>query len=196
MVEMAFQSSASLIFIRSLLRDPVSVGALAPSSSRLAQLIASRVEGEKSVVVEIGAGTGSITDALLERGIPPERLFLIERDPKLVSYLHSRFPRVRVRCGDAVNTTEILSREAVGPVSTIVSSLPIRNLKPRERIVTLSEILRPLTPGGQLLQYTYSPACPIPVRRFGLNAECVGRVWLNLPPAAVWRFTRKPLPVR
>jgi phosphatidylethanolamine/phosphatidyl-N-methylethanolamine N-methyltransferase len=188
---MAFQLSGSLLFIRSVLRDPLRVGAVVPSSSRLSRLIASRVDRRGSVVLEVGAGTGSITDALLDHGIPAERLFLIERDPCLVSYLRNRFPGVRVRCGDAVHASAILSNEEVGQVHTVVSSLPIRNLNPHEQIFTVREMFKALAPDGQLIQYTYSPSCPIPVRRLGLNAECVGRVWMNLPPAAVWRFTRK-----
>jgi phosphatidylethanolamine/phosphatidyl-N-methylethanolamine N-methyltransferase len=188
---MAFPLTGPLVFIRSVLRDPVGVGAVVPSSSRLSRLIASRVDRRGSVVLEVGAGTGSITDALLDRGIPAERLFLIERDPSLVSYLRDRFPGVRVRCGDAVNASAILSDEDVGQVHTVVSSLPIRNLNPRDQICTIREMFKALVPDGQLIQYTYSASCPIPVRRLGLNAECVGRVWMNLPPAAVWRFTRK-----
>lgn len=180
------------LFVRSLLRDPLSVGAPIPSSSRLSRLIASHVNLDGSVVLEVGAGTGSITSALLERGIRPEHLFLIERDPSLVSYLQDKFPRVRVRCGDAVHASSILSSEAVGQVNTLLSSLPIRNLKPQDQVETVSAMLKALAPTGQLLQFTYSTSCPIPVRELGLHAEFVGRVWRNLPPAAVWRFTRTP----
>ncbi|MGI8962152.1 MAG: class I SAM-dependent methyltransferase [Bryobacteraceae bacterium] len=144
-----------------------------------------------SSVLELGAGTGSITGALLKQGVQPERLFLIERDPLLVAYLRDRFPGVRVSCGDAVHASRILSNESVGQVTTVVSSLPIRNLNPRDQIATVRAILKALAPGGQLIQFTYASTCPIPIKRLGLDAERVGRVWLNLPPAAVWRFTRK-----
>jgi len=187
---MALQSSGPLLFARSLLRNPMAMGAVAPSSPRLSKLIASRVDIGNSSVLEIGAGTGSITGALLEHGIRPERLFLIERDPSLVAYLRDRFPGVRVRCDDAVHASRILSTESVGQVKTVVSSLPIRNLTPQDQVATVRAILKALAPGGQLIQFTYGSSCPIPIRRLGLDAERVGRVWLNLPPAAVWRFTR------
>jgi phosphatidylethanolamine/phosphatidyl-N-methylethanolamine N-methyltransferase len=188
---MVLQSCGPVVFARSLLRNPLAVGALAPSSPRLSNLIASRVNSSSSSVLELGAGTGSITGALLKQGIEPERLFLIERDPLLVAYLQDRFPRVRVRCGDAVHASHILSSESVGQVKTVVSSLPIRNLAPHDQIATVRAILKALAPGGQLIQFTYAARCPIPARSLGLNAERVGRVWMNLPPAAVWRFTRK-----
>jgi phosphatidylethanolamine/phosphatidyl-N-methylethanolamine N-methyltransferase len=190
---MPLQSSGTLVFARSLLRNPLAVGAVAPSSPWLSNLIASRVSCANSSVLELGAGTGSITGALLKQGIHPERLFLIERDPSLVAYLRDRFPGVRVRCGDAAHASRILSNESVGQVKTVISSLPIRNLTASDQIAIIRAILRALAPGGQIIQFTYGSTCPIPAGTLGLNAERVGRVWLNLPPAAVWRFTRKQL---
>ena len=187
---MALPSSARLLFVRSLLRNPSAVGALAPSSPRVSKLVASSVNGDTSSVLEIGAGTGAITGALLEHGVQPERLFLIERDPSLVEYLRDRFPGVRVKCGDAVHASHILSNESVGAVKTIVSSMPICNLTTQEKIATIRAILKTLAPGGQLLQLTYASACPLPINTLGLDAERVGRIWMNLPPAYVWRFTR------
>jgi phosphatidylethanolamine/phosphatidyl-N-methylethanolamine N-methyltransferase len=187
---MTLQSSGRLLFVRSLLRNPSAVGALAPSSPRVSKLVASSVNGGTSSVLEIGAGTGSITGALLEHGVQPERLFLIERDPSLVAYLQDRFPGVRVRCGDAVHASHILSNESVGAVKTVVSSMPICNLSTPEKISTVRAILKALAPGGQLLQLTYAATCPLPIRTLNLEAERVGSVWMNLPPAYVWRFTR------
>ncbi len=179
-----------LVFFRSLLQNPLTIGAVAPSSSSLCHLIASRVDPATSSVLEVGAGTGPVTRALLERGVGPERLFLIERDPSLAAYLHRRFPGVRVRCGDAVHAGRILSDESVGQVKTVISSLPIRNLSGRDQLKAVRGMLNALAPGGQLIQFTYASRCPIPIRKFGLRAECVGRVWMNIPPATVWRFTR------
>ena len=154
--------------------------------------MASRVDPGSAPVLEIGAGTGAITQALLERAVRPERLFVIERDPKLAAFLRHKFPGVRVRCGDAIHARRILSDHAVPHVQTVVSSLPLRNLSPADRIENVDAMLRSLSHDGQLIQYTYAPDCPIPTRRFGLEAECLGRVWQNLPPAAVWRFTKRP----
>jgi phosphatidylethanolamine/phosphatidyl-N-methylethanolamine N-methyltransferase len=187
------QACGSLVFFRSLLRDPRSVGAVAPSSPRLSRLVASSVSPNASTILEVGAGTGAITGALLDRGIDPRRIFIIERDPELVDYLCARFPRVRVRCGDAIHATAILREERVGKIDTLLSSLPIRNFKPKDQMALMRAMLRTLEPGGQLVQYTYGPNCPIPARPLGLRAECLGRVWMNLPPAAVWRFTRHAL---
>jgi phosphatidylethanolamine/phosphatidyl-N-methylethanolamine N-methyltransferase len=179
--------SSHRIFFRSLLLNPKAVGAVLPSSRRLARLIASRVD-RTATVVEIGAGTGVITQALLDRGIHSERLFVVERDPDLAIFLRSRFPKIHVICADALHSHELLRARAISSVQTIVSSLPLRNLPHVCKIELLKTMLSMLSRGGQILQYTYGTGCPIPAHHFGMKTECLGRVWQNLPPAAVWRF--------
>ncbi|MFL6414675.1 MAG: class I SAM-dependent methyltransferase [Bryobacteraceae bacterium] len=182
---------ASLLFFRSLLNDPRKVGALVPSSAQLSRLIASRVDPAQSSVLEIGAGTGAITRALLRRGLRPERLIIIERDPVLSGFLRTHFPRVRICCGEAAHAPHILSGAGVAPVDTIISSLPLRNLRQSDQLEIFGAMMNAMTGKGQIIQFTYGPNCPIPTRRLGLEAECVGRVWMNFPPATVWRFTKR-----
>lgn len=188
---MSYTPPAHLVFFRSLLQNPKAMGALAPSSPKLSQLMASPVDPAQTPVLEIGAGTGAVTRALLERNVSPDRLLIIERDPSLVAFLRREFPGVRVRCGEAVHASRILSTESVAKFNTVVSSLPLRNLPLRDRIRNVRAMLETLAHGGQLIQYTYIGGCPIPSRRLGLEAERIGRVWLNLPPASVWRFRMK-----
>lgn len=189
---MSYTPAAHLVFFRSWLQNPKAIGALAPSSPKLSQLMASPVDPANTPVLEIGAGTGAVTRALLERNVRPDRLFIVERDPSLVAFLRREFPGVRVRCGEAAHVGRILSSESVGKVNTVVSSVPLRNLALRDRIRLVRAMMGALTNGGQLIQYTYIAGCPIPSRRLGLEAERIGRVWLNLPPASVWRFRAKP----
>lgn len=179
------------LFFRSLLLNPKAVGAVAPSSPKLARLMASRVGAESAPVLEIGAGTGVITEALLERGVDPERLIVVERDRQLAAFLRRRFPAVRVYRADALDCRRILMDYGVPRVRTVISSLPLRNLSPAERMQNVDAMLKSLAPEGQLIQYTYGAGCPIAARRFGLQAECLGRIWQNLPPAAVWRFVKR-----
>jgi len=188
--ETSNSSCGPLLFLRSLLNNPLKVGALAPSSPRLSRLMASRVDPGTAPVLEIGAGTGVITRALLQRGVSPERLFVIEQDPSLAAFLQREFPDVCVRQGDAIDARCILAEEAVGRVRTVISSLPLRNLPVADQIETVRAMIGALTQEGQLIQFTYAAGCPIPSQRLGLQAECLGRVWMNFPPAAVWRFTR------
>lgn len=187
---MILQRPAPFIFFRSLLQNPRTIGAVAPSSPGLSKLMVSSVDPKDTSVLEIGAGTGAVTRALLKRGVDRENLFVIERDASLVRYLKEQFPGVRVRCGDAADTGKILAAEAIGQVKTVISSLPLRNLPSDQRSKMVGAILDALCPTGQLIQYTYALGCPFPSKSHGVRAECLGRVWMNLPPAAVWRFTR------
>ncbi|MGH9582297.1 MAG: class I SAM-dependent methyltransferase, partial [Bryobacteraceae bacterium] len=156
------------------------------------RLMASAVDPANTSVLEIGAGTGAVTRALLERNVRPDNLLIIERDPSLVAFLRREFPGVRVRCGEAVHAGRILSSESAGKVDSVVSSLPLRNFALDDRIRNVQAMIGALAQGGQLIQFTYATGCPIPSRRLGLEAERLGRVWLNLPPASVWRFTVPP----
>lgn len=183
-------SCGPLLFLRSFLSNPLKMGALAPSSPKLSRLMASCVDPGTAPVLEIGAGTGVITRALLQRGVSPERLFVIEQDPFLAAFLQREFPNVCVRQGEALDTRYILAEEVVGRVRTIISSLPLRNLPRTDQLETVRAMMDALAQGGQLIQFTYAAGCPIPNQRLGLTAECLGRVWVNFPPAAVWRFTR------
>lgn len=184
-------SSDRLVFLRSLLHSPRDVGAIFPSSPGLSNLMASQVDPQSPAILEIGAGTGPVTKALLQRGVHPGRLLVVERDPSMATHLRRNFPDVRVRCGDALHASRILSEEVEEKVASVVSSLPLRNFPPADRIELVQAMMKALAPGGQLIQFTYAFGCPIPSKQMGIHAQCLGRVWKNLPPAAVWRFTLK-----
>jgi phosphatidylethanolamine/phosphatidyl-N-methylethanolamine N-methyltransferase len=182
---------SNLVFFRSLLLNPKSIGAVAPSSPQLSRFIAAHVGSGSAPVLEIGAGTGAITQELLRNAIDPANLLVIERDAGLAWCLRQKFPSVLVRCEDALHCGQILSEHAMPSVQTVVSSLPLRNMQPDERDAVVKAMVNTLERNGQLIQYTYGPFCPIPARRFDLTAECLGRIWTNLPPATVWRFVKR-----
>ena len=167
------------------------MGAVAPSARRLAQARARQtvvVPGE--VVVELGPGTGSVTRALIDSGVPEDRLILIERDPAFHAYLTEMFPRATVILGDATRMDRLIPKEWRGKVSSVVSSLPLVALPARQRYRTLVAAFRILAPFGRLVQYTYGPFSPVPASALGLDSRRVDFIRLNLPPASVWRFTR------
>jgi phosphatidylethanolamine/phosphatidyl-N-methylethanolamine N-methyltransferase len=178
-------------FLKSVYRDPTRAGALAPSSSALSKRIASRVRHDVSHVLEIGAGTGAFTRALLERGIPPGRVWAVEIDPSLASFLEQQFPAVHVLCGNAVDLAALLPSSVQGRIDTVVSGVPMRNFSRQERREIVASILQTLRPGGEFLQFTYGFRSPIETKGLSLKAERLGRVWNNLPPAAVWRYCRQ-----
>ncbi len=173
-------------FLRALLSNPRSVGACCPSSPRLARAVAEAVDATSGLVVELGGGTGALTSALLARGVPPQRLIVVERDPILARHLRDRFRGIRVIRGDAVELARLLAHEEGGArAATVVSSLPMISLSQDDVRAIGAQICAVLERGGVLVQYTYQialghtrvPGC------FELVAN--RRVWVNLPPARV-----------
>ncbi|HTV33302.1 MAG TPA: ribose ABC transporter permease [Methylocella sp.] len=183
-------------FLKSWLDNPALAGAVSPSGRFLARMMARYVDpGQPGPVVELGPGTGSITEALLERGIAPGRLYLVEFDPNFCRLLKRRFPGVHVIKGDAYQLKETLGGRLRRPPIAIVSSLPLL-LKPEiQRIALLADALHCMRPNGSFIQFTYGPSSPIPRDKtlalsFHLHAS--PPVWLNLPPARVWIYRRQP----
>lgn len=181
-------------FLSAWLRNPIQIGALLPSGSGLARAMAAQVVPGQGTVVELGTGTGVITRALLARGLAAERLVLVEKDPLLFAGLERRFPNVAGVCGDAARLKKLLSRAGVGCCSTLVSSLPLLSMHCLTRLRVLSQIFGVLDSCGTLVQFTYSPLPPIPdalTRALGVSGTRVARVLCNLPPAAVWVYTKQ-----
>lgn len=172
-------------------RNPLQTGALLPSGSGLAQAMAAQVEPGRGMVVELGAGTGAITHALIARGVTPQQLVLVEKDPVLAGTLKRRFPEAIVLCGDAARLKGLLNRAGVARPGTLVSSLPLLSMSSRTRTRVLSQMFNVLDARGTLVQFTYSPQPPIPhalVSALGVSGTRVARVFWNLPPASVWVY--------
>jgi phosphatidylethanolamine/phosphatidyl-N-methylethanolamine N-methyltransferase len=145
-------------------------------------------------VIELGAGTGEVTKALLAAGIEPHRLALIERDPVLAGFLRQNFPGPQIVEGDAAHLPGLLVANGVEKVATVVSSLPLLSL-PAEVVNSIVRgVFEALPVGAAMVQFTYGPKPPVPqVLRDSLHLESTrgARIWRNVPPAVVWTF-RKP----
>jgi len=183
-------------FFRAWVMQPGRVGAIAPSGAALARLITSEVGPATGPVIELGPGTGVFTEALLARGVQQENLALIEYGSDFVRLLQLRFPEARVLWMDAgqISQHNLFDNQSVGAV---VSGLPLLNMTPRKVLAILGGAFNYLRPGGAFYQFTYGPRCPVPrplLDRLGLKATCIGSALLNVPPASVYRISRrKPL---
>lgn len=179
------------LFFRQWLRSPRSMGSIIPSSRALARAVAHAMEWQPGqTVVELGAGTGAISRGLLESGMPPEAIMMVELDRPLFEYLRDRFEGVRVINGDATRLTDILRQQGVERVSTVISGLPMVNMPLEFQRAIVEQSFQATRGQGALLQYSYSPVCPIPAKKLGVDAELVRYVLRNVPPATVWRFRR------
>ncbi len=182
-------------FFRSWLDNPAVAGAVSPSGRFLARMMARYVDPRKAgPVVELGPGTGAITEALLERGIAPGRLFLVEFDPGFCKLLKRRFPDIHVIKGDGYQLSRTLKGRLRRPPAAIVSSLPLL-LKPEaQRLALLADSFDCMSPDGCFVQFTYGRVSPVPrdkASALDFHVEASPPVWLNLPPARVWIYRRQ-----
>jgi len=183
-------SSATLTFLKAWLRSPLKVGAIAPSGPRLARAVVRLVPRRSTLpVVELGAGTGAVTQALADR-LPPERLVIVERDPELCRLLRRRYPQLTVVQGDARQLRRHLLALNVERVAAVVSGLPLVAIPKRVQREILDQSFAVLEPGGPFIQFTYSLFSPLPRREFGLSGRPVARVLQNVPPASIWVYRR------
>lgn len=189
----------NLGFLRRWLHNPRAVGAVMPSGRHLASAMAAEIDpAAPGAVVELGGGTGNITAALLEAGVPPQGLAVVERDPVFARIISTRFPQVRVLQGDAAELRHLLREAGIGPVKAVVSGLPLLSIPDRICLRIIAEAVEALTEDGVLVQFTYGPASPISRRilaRLGLEARRASWVVDNLPPASVWRYRPAAAPI-
>ena len=176
-------------FFRSLISDPRSVGAVVPSGPALGRLMA-RGCGTGARVVEVGAGTGALTRAILDTGVSESDLCLVESDERFVEILRERFPGARTVHGDATSLGEHLE-DLTGRVDFVISGLPLLLFSEAQKRRLLAAAFTLLGDGGAFHQFTYGGLCPVGRRTrdgLGLRASCLGFAALNVPPAFVYRF--------
>lgn len=179
----------NLRFLRALLTRPKHIGAVAPSSRSLARAIARQLDpAGHGAFLEVGPGTGVITSAILERGIAPERVTLIEYDPDFAAAIAARFHGVHVIEGDAFDVGRTLGLRD-GKFAGIVSGLPLLNFPVTRRLAYVEALTRRLLPGAPLIQFSYGMYAPVAPPE-GHNVTCAALVWANLPPARVWVYRK------
>jgi phosphatidylethanolamine/phosphatidyl-N-methylethanolamine N-methyltransferase len=183
------------VFFALWLQKPLRIAAANPSGGRLADAVARCIDlARQGPVLELGAGTGSLTQGLVRAGCSPERIIALEREAALVAVLRREFPTMTVIAGDATRIGEYLAGN-VERLAGVVSSLPIKWFSGAAQYAVVKPCLDLLGPGGRFLQLTNAFSSPLPVHRLGIAGEEVCRVWLNLLPAQVWAYSERPLPI-
>lgn len=178
-------------FIRSWLEKPLSTGAVTPSGRVLARAMARYVEPDvPGPVVELGPGTGPVTEALVAHGVDPARLVLVEFNPMFCQLLRARFPTATVIQADAYGLRRALASLLRQPAAAMVSGLPMFTKPLLTRVRLLRDALTLMRPGAPFVQFTYAVVPPIPRAFAGVQAEASERIWMNLPPARVWVYRK------
>ena len=187
--------NATSLFVSELLLYPQQIGAVLPSSRHLAGVMAGWLPPDPNdYVLELGPGTGVVTQALFERGLRQDRLVTIEKSARMANLLRERFPKAHVINGDACQLDKLLRRQIkdLDCVGAVISSLPLRMFTPEAAKALAGKIRAVLRPDGRWVQYSYwlGTGRHDATSRFDLLSTRV--VWLNLPPARVSIYQRKP----
>lgn len=178
-------------FLAAWRRAPLRTGAIAPSSSTLAELMAFCAALRPGMrVVELGPGTGVVTEAILAAGIRQEDLLLVEADAAFAALLAQRYPAAATIRGDAFGAIENLLEQGA-PADAVVSSLPLFVYPRALRTALCRNALALVGPHGRMVQFTYSPISPVKLLP-GIRAVNSRRIWRNLPPATVWTYRAVP----
>jgi len=175
------------VFLKEIVMHPARTGAFFPSSRTLAHRMAKQVPlplKDGGIVVELGAGTGVVTQALIDCGIPRSAIITIERSENLVQHLQKRFPDLKVIHGDAAHLTDLLGKQA-DQIVAVISCLPLRSL-PKEMVKIIGQQLESLLrPDVPLIQFTYSIFSSQKYLPPHLRLTRSQRIWKNFPPARV-----------
>jgi phosphatidylethanolamine/phosphatidyl-N-methylethanolamine N-methyltransferase len=178
-------------FLRSWIEKPLHMGAVMPSGKLLARTMAQYVDVDsKGPVIELGPGTGAITNALIEHGVDQKRLVLVEYNPGFCALLRDRYPQAKVVQGDAYALRDSLGEVLDARASAVVSGLPLVTKPMLTRLKLMRDAFLALAPGAPFVQFTYSVAPPIPKSLPGVSTEASERIWMNLPPARVWVYRK------
>lgn len=188
------------LFVATAVRRPGLVGAIAPSSRRLAEVLASVVPTAGApVVIELGPGTGVVTRAIRMRAPVGSRHVAVEADATLAADLRVHHPGVEVVCGDAVVLRRLLAERGIDGADVVVSGLPWSLFPPGKQAAILGQIRTVLAPTGVFTTFAYSHTRRLAgAQAFRRAIDDVfdevlvsSTVWRNLPPAHTY-VCRRP----
>jgi phosphatidylethanolamine/phosphatidyl-N-methylethanolamine N-methyltransferase len=187
------KSETNALFLQECLRKPKQMGAVAPSSPRLAKAMAHWLPDDpQDYVLELGPGTGVVTEALLARGLNPKRLIAIEKSPALAEVLQKQFPQIRVISGDAGEMDTLLHQHTgARQAGAVISSLPLRSFPKELEALVTRKIHDILKPGGCWVQFTYHTYKKWINGSRPFDFHSTDFVLWNLPPARVLRYRKK-----
>jgi phosphatidylethanolamine/phosphatidyl-N-methylethanolamine N-methyltransferase len=176
------------LFFRRWLANPLQMGSIVPSSPSLCNRIVAQTKyAPDEIVVELGAGTGVISRALLESGLPPERLYVVEIVPDMAEHLRAALPGVQVVQGDARRLPQLIPPAFHGRIGTVVVGIPLVLLPVAEQRRFIDAI-EAVAPGRGFILYSYCVTSPLPWKKHGLAPKREAWTPMNFPPASVWRY--------
>lgn len=184
---------ASGIFIKEFIKSPGSVGSICPSSTELASSLINAVpdNNDNGLIVDLGAGSGVVTEQLIKTGVSPKSIIAVEKSSGFIRIFNKRCPGIPLIISDACSLENILFQyKPECRIKAIISSLPLRSLQSHVVTRIMREILRVLRMrGGIFIQYTYALWKRCSLQQYGFKPFSAHIVYGNLPPAKVESYT-------
>lgn len=190
MNEVQIRRAENRLFFRRWLKNPRQLGTLAPISVKLSMLAAKEALSQYkpgTPVVEIGAGTGRLTRALLHCGVLAEDLTVVELDRQMCAFLRKSIPHIHVIEGDATHLPDLIPPEICEKVGVVVSAIPLMYLNEKLRKSLMNAAFSILKPEAKVVHVTYNPKSPLTFWS-GVKQNRVAATWFNFPPGFVWQF--------
>lgn len=168
------------------------VGAIVPTSGFAARRMASVIDPASGLpVLELGAGTGVITKAILQRGVQAENLVSVEFSTDFFRHLQVRFPAVDFKNGDAFDLDTTLGARRNDTFDCVISAVPLLSFPMARRVALIEDLLSRVPPGRPVIQITYGPLSPVVAMPDRYEIAHYDFVVRNIPPAQLWIY-RKP----
>ena len=176
-------------FFKGWQRDKKGVGALLPTSAITARRMASVIDTSSGLpVLELGAGTGVITKAIIERGVAPHNLVSIEYASHFCDLLRKRFSGVDVRNGKVFELDTVLADRRGQIFDSVISAVPMLSFPLERRIALMKALLSRIPRGRPVVQITHGPMSPLPAMPEIYTIAHFDFVMRNLPPAQLWLY--------
>ncbi len=180
-----------LIWLKNWIRYPLVLGAVLPTQKFASDIMASEVDSNTSMVVELGAGTGQITNSILNKNINEKDLILVEINKEFSEILKKKFPKAQIFSEDAISFFEKFPKRFNKKIDMIISGIPLVSLdkNTRNKICELS--VNNLSESGTFFQITYFIRCSFPneiIKKYKLSKKLKGFTPFNIPPAFIWKI--------
>lgn len=176
-------------FFGALAKSPKTIGAVAPTSCETAGLMASNITRPNALpVLELGPGTGAITNAILHHGVAEKDLYAVEFNPKFCRDLRARWPKSHIIEGNAFDLDSALAHFDEQKFDCVISGLPLLNFEPEMRVQFLLGALKRVPVGRPLVQFSYGIKAPIEINDPKIKVAKSRWVIRNLPPTRVWTY--------
>ena len=180
-------------FIKGMMLQPKTVGAIMPTSARTAARMASIIDIHSGLkVLELGPGTGVITKAILDRGVKPEDVVSIEYSTPFVQHLSAKYPGVNFINGDAFDLAKTLKDFEGQKFDCVISGIPLLNFPMHARVKLIEDLIKLMPPGRPVVQFSYGPVSPVIAKPDSYKIQHFDFVVRNIPPAQIWHYKSLP----